>query len=127
MPEPEEHRGPGKPEYEPTEADRNTVRAMAACGMNQESIARCLGTDGIDPKTLRKHFRRELDTSMDMANAQVGQVAYKKAMEGEAWAVCFWLKTRAGWQEKSALEVSTPGSDGLKVTLEYVTEKAKSE
>lgn len=94
----------GRPEYEPTEADRNTVRSMAACGMSQESIARCLGTDGIDPKTLRVHFRNELDTAMDKANARVGQVAFQKAIEGEAWAVCFWLKTRAGWKETQVTE-----------------------
>ncbi len=103
----------GRPEYEPTEADRNTVRAMAACGMTQESIARCIGTDGIDPKTLRVHFRNELDTAMDKANARVGQVAFQKATEGEAWAVCFWLKTRAGWQEKQVIEHTGPDGKPL--------------
>ncbi len=94
----------GRPPYEPTEADRNTVRAMAACGCTQVSIARCIGTDGIAVDTLIAHFRRELDTAMDMANAKVGQVAFSKAVAGEAWAVCFWLKCRAGWKETNVLE-----------------------
>ncbi len=100
----------GRPPYEPTEADRNTVRSMAACGCTQVAIARCLGTDGIDTETLCKHFRRELDTAMDMANARVGQVAFAKAISGEAWAVCFWLKCRAGWKEVQGLEHT--GKDG---------------
>jgi hypothetical protein len=94
----------GRPPYQPTEADRNTVKSMAACGFSQEAIARCVGTEGINPETLRTHFRRELDTAMDMANARIGQVAFQKASEGEAWAVCFWLKCRADWKERSITE-----------------------
>lgn len=100
----------GRPQYQPTEADRNTVKMMAACGCTQESIARCIGTDGINAETLRIHFRNELDTAMDKANAKVGQVAFQKAIEGEAWAVCFWLKTRAGWRETHNFEHT--GRDG---------------
>lgn len=111
----------GRPEYEPTEADRNTVRSMAACGMSQEAIARCLGTEGIDPKTLRAHFRNELDTAMDKANARIGQVAFQKATEGEAWAVCFWLKSRAGWKETQVTEHT--GRDGGPIELTRVREE----
>lgn len=103
MPKHEGDQG-GRPRYEPTEADRNTVKAMAACGFSQPAIARCIGTDGIHEQTLREHFRRELDTSMDLANLRIGQVAYQKATEGEAWAVCFWLKCRADWKERSVTE-----------------------
>jgi len=109
----------GRPAYQPTEADRNTVRSMAACGFSQIAIARCIGTDGINPETLRIHFRRELDTAMDMANARIGQVAFQKATEGEAWAVCFWMKCRAGWKETQVTEhagsmnVNTSGTEAL--------------
>jgi hypothetical protein len=50
----------GKPLYQPTEADRTTVLVMTAAGIKQEDIAACIGTKGIDPKTLRKHFAHEL-------------------------------------------------------------------
>ncbi|HET9304835.1 MAG TPA: hypothetical protein VFO46_02300 [Candidatus Sulfotelmatobacter sp.] len=80
-------------------ADRNTVRSMVACGFTHIQIARCIGTHGISDRTLRKHFRRELDTAADMSNASVGNIAYQRAMAGEPWAVCFWLKCRAGWRE----------------------------
>lgn len=100
----------GQNKYEPTEADRNTVRSMSATGFPHERIAACIGTKGIDKKTLYKHFREELDTAMDKANAAVGNKCFQAAMAGEAWAVCFWLKCRAGWKETQRFEHA--GSDG---------------
>ena len=91
----------GRPEYEPTEADRNTVRSMASQGVPHETIALCLGKDGIDAKTMRKHFRRELDTAAAITNANIGTNVYNAAMRGEAWACCFWLKCRAGWKDSA--------------------------
>jgi hypothetical protein len=52
----------GRKKYEPTDKDRRTVEAMAGLGMRQDKIARVLG---IDAKTLRKHFRRLLDSAAD--------------------------------------------------------------
>jgi len=88
---------------------------MAACGFVHEVIATCIGKDGIDPKTLRKHFRRELDTAEALANSIVGNVAFQAACRGEAWAVCFWLKCRAGWKETQKFEHS--GKDGGDIAL----------
>ncbi len=105
-----EKRGRGQPQYEPTQADRNTVKSMMATGFTQPQIARCIGTDGIDEKTLRLHFRDELDTSRDKANAAIANVAYQRAIAGEAWAVCFWLKCRAGWKETQVIEHEMGGS-----------------
>jgi len=92
----------GRPRYEPTEADRNTVKTMVACGITQDDIAHCLGADGVAPKTLRLHFRNELDTEMTQVNALAGSQVIAAMKRGEAWACCFWLKCRAGWQETSA-------------------------
>jgi hypothetical protein len=80
--------------YHPTAADKQTVKTMVACGIPQEDIARCLGIDGIDAKTLRKHYRDELDTSIAKANSVIASRLYAAAERGEPWAVCFWLKTR---------------------------------
>lgn len=115
----------GRPRYQPTEADRNTVRSMAACGFRHEAIARCLGEKGIDDTTMRIHFRRELDTAMDMANAKVANVLFQKAIAGDLGACCFWLKCRAGWKEQQTIE--HVGKDGLGIVIEYVNEPAKSE
>lgn len=107
----------GRPKYSPNDADRNTVKVMAACGFPQETIAKCLGEDGIDAKTLRKHFKRELDTAADRANASVARKLYEKAVAGEPWAVCFWLKTRAGWREINRMEHTGPDGSPIAVAL----------
>ena len=65
----------GQPKYQPTEADRNTVKSMTATGFTHEQIATCLGTKGIDPKTMRKHFSVELATAANKANAAVANKA----------------------------------------------------
>lgn len=44
--------------FKPTEEQRRSVRVMSGFGVPQEDIAIHLE---IDAKTLRKHFRRELD------------------------------------------------------------------
>ena len=101
----------GRPFFLPTDADRNTVTAMAAAGMRHEDIARCLGEHGIDLKTMYKYFRDDLDTAMLRANALIANQAFQAASRGEAWAVCFWLKCRARWKETQGYEITVPSTD----------------
>jgi hypothetical protein len=101
----------GRKKYDPTEKDYRIVEAMAGCGMPHESIARALG---IDPKTLRKHFRRELDSSADKANAQVGATLFKLATSSNCpAATIFWMKCRLRWRETTRLEHSGPDGRAL--------------
>ena len=112
------NRSPGKretmprPLFEPTAEQRKTVEAMAGYGLREDQIARCIGDRGIDPKTLRKHFRWELDTGATKANTAVAQTAYRMATSGKCPAMTiFWLKCRGGgWHEKNLLQQS--GSQG---------------
>lgn len=72
---------------------------MAAYGIPQPDIAAVVGCDD---KTLRKHFRQELDTAATQANARVAGALFKKATgdgPSSVTAAIFWLKARAGWQE----------------------------
>src|SRR3954466_6211147 len=67
---------------------------MSAYGVPETDVARVLGVDG---KTLRKHYREELDTGGTKATAKVAEVLFRKAMtEGPRCvaAAIFWLKTR---------------------------------
>jgi hypothetical protein len=118
----------GHNKFKPTDADYNTVKSMAAGGFTHESIARCLGVHGIDKKTLYRHFRDELDTSLDKANATIANVAYQAAARGEAWAVCFWLKCRARWKEVSKFEHTGPDGAAIDIEVNYVsaTEQLRS-
>jgi hypothetical protein len=65
---------------------------MAATGVPQAEIRRCLGVGGIAEKTLRKHFREELDTARTRADAAVKASVYQRAIAGEGWACSLWLK-----------------------------------
>ena len=57
---------------------------------------------GIDAKTLRKHYREELDTGRIKATAKVAESLFRKATgdgSQSVTAAIFWLKTRGGWRE----------------------------
>jgi hypothetical protein len=89
---------------EPTEDQRRTVRAMSGFGIPHDDIATLLE---IDPKTLRKHFRRELDRGSIEATAKVAQSLFNMAtVEKNVAAAIFWMKARAGWREKHEVQVS---------------------
>jgi AraC-like DNA-binding protein len=100
------YKRPGRKPYTPTDEQRRTVRAMAGYGVPQEAIAKVVRCS--EP-TLRRNFRHELDTAVTEANARVAQCLYQQATTpGNVAASIFWLKARAGWREKHAVEISGP-------------------
>jgi hypothetical protein len=82
--------------HQPDPARRRQVETMAAYGIPESDISRVVG---IDPKTLRKHYRDELDLGETKANAQVAGFLFSAAKNGNVTAQIFWLKTRARWKE----------------------------
>lgn len=86
----------GPKPHQPTDATRQTVSLHATVGTRQEVIAEILG---MSVDSLQRHYRSELDTSREKANANVGGALYKKAMSGDTASMIFWLKTRARWRE----------------------------
>ncbi len=93
--------------FEPTAEQRRTVRVLAGIGVPQDQIALIVG---IDPKTLRKTCREDLDLGMAEANAKVGQTLFSMATRGDnTAATIFWMKARAGWREKHEVVVE-PGT-----------------
>jgi hypothetical protein len=95
-----------KPSFKPTDDERKLVEQMCAVGIPHEGIASVV-RDGIDDKTLRKHFRRELDTAKTKANAKIGGTLFNKAVNGDTTAAIFWAKTQMGWKETSVIEGNT--------------------
>ena len=78
--------------HRPHVAGRRQVAAMAGYGLPEADIACVLD---IDPETLRKHYRRELETGHIKASARVAENLYRKATgEGReaVTAAIFWLK-----------------------------------
>ena len=82
--------------HEPDPGLRRQVEAMAAYGIPEPDISRVVG---IDPKTLRKYYRDELDLGAVKANAQVAGFLFNSARNGNVTAQIFWLKTRGRWKE----------------------------
>jgi hypothetical protein len=86
----------GRRAHRPDPSQRRQVEAMAAYGIPEIDISRVIG---IDPKTLRKCYREELDLGETKANAQVAGFLFNAAKNGNVTAQIFWLKTRARWRE----------------------------
>ena len=91
--------------HKPDKTTRDTVTLHATVGTPQEDIARVLG---IDAKTLRKYYRKELDLSAIEANATIGGTLFNKAKAGDTTSMIWWTKTRMGWSEKKQLEHTSP-------------------
>ena len=90
--------------FEPSQEQRRMARAMAGLGLPQEQIALLLE---IDAKTLRKHFRDDLDRGMAEANVKIAQSLFNMATTGNnVAAAIFWMKARAGWREKHEVTVT---------------------
>jgi hypothetical protein len=86
-----------RPKLKPSEEQRKRVKALSAVGIPQEQIARQIGVRS--PKTLRKHFREELDRGATDANAAVAGALYNKAVvDRDTGAMKFWLMCRGGWR-----------------------------
>jgi hypothetical protein len=93
-----------------TEALREKVRYLSGLGVPHDYIARIIECS---PKTLRKHFRRELDRGAAEAIAAVSGYLFKAARSGNVTAMIFILKTRGGWKEPTAHEVSGPNGEPI--------------
>lgn len=85
---------------------------MAAAGIREDVIARCLGCD---LKTLRKYFREELDCAAPNVTALATRGLTEAIRKGEPWAIRFWLRTRAGFVEKSEHEILGPGGGPMQI------------
>ncbi len=108
---------PGMPPHEPTRATRELVQLHTMVGTRQEAIASIIG---IDPKTLRKYYRDELDQSKAKANATIGGALFNKAKSGDTTAMIFWMKTQAGWKETNVNEITNPDGSLTPSRIEIV-------
>ena len=80
-----------RPSFKPTAEQRKLVKSLAAVGLRQEQICDMLRLRS--PKTLRKHFRAELDNGLAEATAAITRTAYEMALSGRYPAMLlFWLK-----------------------------------
>jgi hypothetical protein len=81
----------GRPSFQPTEEQRKLVKSLAVLGIQQEQICQAMGIRS--EKTLRKHFRAELEEGSLHATVKVARTALEMATSGEYPAMTFfWEK-----------------------------------
>lgn len=73
----------GRPEFSPTDEDREKVRVLKACGMSCDAIAEVIG---ISEPTLRKHFSYEIDIATAKVRADLFMARYHAAKGGNVQA-----------------------------------------
>ncbi len=115
----------GKPVFKPTDEERKLVESMVAVGIPHEGIALVL-RDGIDDKTLRKHFRLELDTAKIKANAKVGGSIFRAALSGNMSAASLWAKTQMGWKETERRELTDGEGNAIAAVVNVTISKPES-
>jgi hypothetical protein len=82
--------------HRPTDDQRRQVMILAGLGIKQDEIA---GLLRLAPKTLRLHYRHELDDGVTKANAAVAQSLYNMAVRDKIPAAAiWWTKARMGWK-----------------------------
>ena len=82
--------------FEPTDELRRKVKVFVGCGVPQQQICHLIGIRSV--KTLRKHFRVELELGPLEALAKVQQTAFRLATSGRSPRMTIrWLERRARW------------------------------
>ena len=94
-------------EHKPTDEQRKLVETSAGLGLPHEQIGALIG---IDDKTLRKHYRQELDVGKAKASAQIAKTLFNKAQSGDTTALIWWTKAQMRWAETQKQEIT--GADG---------------
>jgi hypothetical protein len=113
MPKGRKRNRAGRPAFRPTDEQRRQVEAMVGFGIPEDQLCLLIinpqTNKPIDEKTLRRHFRDEIDRGQVKANAAVAQSLYRAATSGNVTAQIFWMKTRVGWKETTVLEHDVTG------------------
>jgi predicted transcriptional regulator len=105
-------------EHITTDETRRLVESSSGLGLPHESIA-CLV--GIDDKTLRKHYRHELDMGKAKANGQIAKTLYSKAVGGDTTSLIWWTKTQMRWAETVKQEIT--GAEGQDLVIKWAAGK----
>ena len=107
------------------EIDLSKVESLASRGLTKQQIADALG---ISETTLRNRQNDSADFADAIKRGQAKGIAsvsnklYESAMRGEAWAVCFFLKTKGGFKETQKVEMTAD----VKTTEVELTAKQKA-
>lgn len=121
-------------EHKPTPDTRAKVAKWIAQGVDQTRIARALGL--ADPKAIRKHYRKEIDTSAGEYDVDFEASFLRRGMierpEYNAVAI-FIAKVRLGYRETVAIDPLREkpseelGADDLRARVAAAARAAREE
>jgi hypothetical protein len=120
-PPPVVKRGRGNPPHVPTKVDRETVALMIAAGIAQSDIAR---VRRISEKTLRLHYRQEIDNGTTQINTIVLMAHLERIRAGEFAAIKWWEQSRMQWSERIMVDDGKPADTPMRVIVEFLGEPA---
>jgi hypothetical protein len=95
-----------RPAFRPTEEQTHLVKGMSSFGIRQQYIATWVGLR--PPKTLRKHFREELDMGGIGADTEVGKTLYRMAISGKHSSAMFFHLHRQASRRARLMRVTNP-------------------
>ena len=101
----------GRKPFVPTPEQRSNVRALAGSGMPQEQICRLVTNPPLDVKTLRKHFRLEIETAEIKLHALINNFTVANILGMAPPAGTRAIDNQA--RTRIALEVLRQDPDGL--------------
>ena len=104
----------------PTENDKKQVEISAGLGLPHEQIGALIG---IDDKTLRKHYRQQLDIGKAKSSAAIARSLYNKAMGGDTTAMIWWTKAQMRWSETVKNEVTGADGEPFDIQINFVKPK----
>jgi hypothetical protein len=107
----------GPKPHAPTEQLRNLVKWLRIAGYRETKVAEAMS---LDAKTIRKHYREELDHSKGRVDAMVTSSLVMNAVGGpeKDWqkanmsAAIWYTKTQMGWHEPKQ-EIEHSGAVGV--------------
>jgi len=110
--------------HEPTIEMRKLVESSSGLGLPHESIAVLVG---IDDKTLRKHYRDELDMGKAKAHGKIAKTLYQKALLGDTTCLIWWTKAQMRWSETNKTVLQNPDGtavEGFKIIFKDSNESS---
>jgi len=115
----------GSPPWKPI--DERRVEVLAAQGLSDEQIAAALG---INFKTLLRRkqrfeeFRAVMERGKALGIAQVANVLFQKAtVDKDVTAMIFFLKCRAKWQDRVAVDIEHHADGDIQELASLVRER----
>lgn len=107
-------------EWLPEDTDREYVQRAALIGAPHSKIAQAMG---IGLKTLKSKYAEELALGrFELTNEAAGHLVRRMRM-GDTQAIIFFLKTRAGWHERTGVDLSNEDGSLQPRTINIVAAK----